>query len=112
MKSMFSELTFNIMMRMVAGKRYYGDEVSDMEEARKFRKIMKEAFTYGGAANPGDFLPVLNWFGNEGGGGYMEHLESSLECINRVLLPPFCIRQKRNNSSGGGYMEYLESSLE
>ncbi|KAJ0097266.1 hypothetical protein Patl1_28597 [Pistacia atlantica] len=61
LKTMFSELTFNIMMRMVAGKRYYGDEVEDEEEARRFRKIVKEATTYGGVSNPGDFLPILNW---------------------------------------------------
>ena len=61
LKTMFSELTFNIIMRMVAGKRYYGDDVEDEEEARRFRRIMKEAASYGGASNPGDFLPILNW---------------------------------------------------
>lgn len=61
LKTMFSELTFNIMMRMVAGKRYYGDEVEDEEEARRFRKIVKEAVSYAGVSNPGDFLPILNW---------------------------------------------------
>jgi isoflavone 2'-hydroxylase len=42
LKSMFSELTFNIIMRMVAGKRYYGygEDVKDEEEARQFRVIM------------------------------------------------------------------------
>ncbi|XP_044469271.1 cytochrome P450 81Q32-like [Mangifera indica] len=61
LKTMFSELTFNIMMRMVAGKRYYGDEVEDEEEARGFRKTVKEAVSYAGVSNPGDFLPILNW---------------------------------------------------
>lgn len=66
MKSMLSELTFNIIMRMVAGKRYYGDEVSDEEEARRFRELMKEVVASGGASNPGDFLPILNWIGSDG----------------------------------------------
>uniref|UniRef100_A0A2K1ZPI2 Cytochrome P450 n=2 Tax=Populus trichocarpa TaxID=3694 RepID=A0A2K1ZPI2_POPTR len=61
LKSMFQELTFNIMMRMVAGKRYYVDDVTDEEEARQFREIMTEAVTFAGASNPGDFLPILNW---------------------------------------------------
>ncbi|PON49939.1 Cytochrome P [Parasponia andersonii] len=60
---MLSELTFNIIMRMVAGKRYYGDDVTDEEEARQFREILKEIFENGGAGNPGDFLPILNWIG-------------------------------------------------
>jgi hypothetical protein len=61
LKSMFQELTFNIMMRMAAGKRYYVDDVTDEEEARQFREIMTEAVTFAGASNPGDFLPILNW---------------------------------------------------
>ncbi|GMN34487.1 hypothetical protein TIFTF001_004710 [Ficus carica] len=66
LKSMLSEMTFNIIMRMVAGKRYYGDDVTDEEEALKFRKIMTEAVAYAGVQNPGDFFPILNWFGKEG----------------------------------------------
>ncbi|KAJ6366802.1 hypothetical protein OIU77_003225 [Salix suchowensis] len=61
LKPLFQELTFNIMMRMVAGKRYYGDGVTDEEEAQRFREIMREAVSFGGASNPGDFLPILNW---------------------------------------------------
>ncbi|EXB59545.1 Cytochrome P450 81D1 [Morus notabilis] len=66
LKSMFSELTFNIIMRMVAGKRYYGEGVTDEEEAVEFRKIVKEAAASAGVANPGDFFPILNWFGKDG----------------------------------------------
>ncbi|GMN34492.1 hypothetical protein TIFTF001_004708 [Ficus carica] len=61
LKSLFQDLTFNIIMRMVAGKRYYGDDVEDEDEARQFKEIMKEVFEKGGAANPADFLPILNW---------------------------------------------------
>ncbi|TQE12151.1 hypothetical protein C1H46_002221 [Malus baccata] len=66
LKSMFHELTFNTIMRMVAGKRYYGEDVSvEKEQARQFREIMKEAFAQSGAANPADFLPILNWVGSD-----------------------------------------------
>ncbi|XP_050206490.1 cytochrome P450 81Q32-like [Mercurialis annua] len=61
LKSKFQELTFNIIIRMIAGKRYYGDDVSDKEEAEQFRQILKETASYGGVTNPGDFLPILNW---------------------------------------------------
>ena len=69
LKSMLSEMTFNMIMRMVAGKRYYGDEVSDEGEARRFRSIMKEAIASAGVANAADFLPLLKRFGG-GGEGY------------------------------------------
>ena len=61
LKSMFTELAFNIIMRMVVGKRYYGEDVKDEEEARKFRGIMKELAGFAGASNPQEFVPLLRW---------------------------------------------------
>ncbi|XP_062102611.1 cytochrome P450 81Q32-like [Humulus lupulus] len=61
LRSKLTELTFNIIMRMMAGKRYYGDDVTDEEEARKFLENMREVFDNAGAENPADFLPLLNW---------------------------------------------------
>ncbi|CAI0429030.1 unnamed protein product [Linum tenue] len=57
MKSAFQELTFDTMMRMVAGKRFYGDD----DEARGFREVIKEVVARGGATNRPDFGAVLRW---------------------------------------------------
>ncbi|KAF2290802.1 hypothetical protein GH714_015521 [Hevea brasiliensis] len=68
LKPMLMELTFNIIMRMVAGKRYNGEEVTgkDKAEAKQFREMMKEIFEYAGASYLGDFLPFLQWFDYQG----------------------------------------------
>ncbi|PSS30718.1 Cytochrome P450 81E8 like [Actinidia chinensis var. chinensis] len=66
LKSKFSELTFNIVMRMIAGKRYYGDDLVECEEAKEFREVVSEAFKVGGLSNPYDFLPVLRWIDFKG----------------------------------------------
>ncbi|XP_059453644.1 cytochrome P450 81Q32-like [Corylus avellana] len=66
MKSTFFELTLNVLMRMIAGKRYYGEKVGELEEARKFKKIVTESFELSGATNIGDFLPVFKWVGARG----------------------------------------------
>jgi isoflavone 2'-hydroxylase len=60
-KSMFSELTFNIIMRMVVGKCYYGygEKVNNEEEAKQFRKMMLEIVESAGASNPGEFVPIF-----------------------------------------------------
>lgn len=58
MKSAFFELMLNVMMQMIAGKRYYGENVG---EARKFRETAAESFRIGGATNIGEFLPFLRW---------------------------------------------------
>lgn len=66
LKSAFSELTFNVMMRITAGKRYYGKDVGDAEEAKAFQEMIEEVFKYAATAYPGDFLPVLRWIDCQG----------------------------------------------
>ncbi|KAE8704874.1 putative Cytochrome P450, family 81, subfamily D, polypeptide 5 [Hibiscus syriacus] len=62
LKSMFSELTFNIITRMIAGKQYFGDDVAqNSEEGRRFREMIKELFELSVSSYPGDFLPILQW---------------------------------------------------
>ncbi|KAL4607285.1 hypothetical protein ACB092_09G162200 [Castanea dentata] len=63
LKSLLSELTFNIIMRMVAGKRYYGygEAVKGEKEARQFREIMKEIVAIARKPGPGQFVPMLRW---------------------------------------------------
>ncbi|XP_042483822.1 cytochrome P450 81Q32-like [Macadamia integrifolia] len=66
MKFMFFELTLNNMMMMIAGKRYYGDNVEDLNKARQFQELVEEIFGAGGASNIEDFLPFLKWVGFNG----------------------------------------------
>ncbi|XP_010548439.1 PREDICTED: cytochrome P450 81D1 [Tarenaya hassleriana] len=56
-------LTLNVITRMVAGKRYYGEEdAGDVQKAAEFRELVGEAYEFAGATNPADFLPALRWF--------------------------------------------------
>lgn len=57
------ELTFNNIMRMVAGKRYYGEAAEDDEEAKRFRDLTKAALELTSASNPGEIFPMLRWIG-------------------------------------------------
>ncbi|KAL3646352.1 hypothetical protein CASFOL_011532 [Castilleja foliolosa] len=51
---------------MVAGKRYFGDERDNDEEAKQFRGLIEEVFKYGGVSNPADFFPFLRWIDYKG----------------------------------------------
>ncbi|PKI41259.1 cytochrome P450 81E8-like [Punica granatum] len=66
LRSKLTELAFNIMMRMVVGKRYFGDDVLDDEKSKEFRYIVKEVVTNSGATNHAEFLPILRWMGYGG----------------------------------------------
>ncbi|KAH0995833.1 hypothetical protein GBA52_019697 [Prunus armeniaca] len=109
LKSMFNELTFNIIMTMVAGKRYYGEDVSvDKEEAKQFRQIMSDAFSYGGAANPADFLPILNWVGS---GGYEKKVKTLAKRTDE-FLQALIDEHKSKGKNGTTMIDHLLSLQE
>ncbi|XP_010906299.1 cytochrome P450 81Q32 [Elaeis guineensis] len=67
MKSRFSELTCNVAMQMIAGRRYYGAEATVVaEEGWRFRRIIREAFVVSGSSSLEDFLPWVRWAGWNG----------------------------------------------
>ena len=54
------DLIFNIIMKMIAGKRYYGNSKDVLDEgARQFQAIMREVSELLSNSNLNDFLPVL-----------------------------------------------------
>ncbi|VVA17237.1 PREDICTED: cytochrome P450 [Prunus dulcis] len=109
LKSMFNELTFNIIMTMVAGKRYYGDDMSvDKEEAKQFRQIMSDAFLYGSAANPADFLPILNWVGR---GGYEKKVKTLAKRTD-AFLQGLIDEHRRKGKNGTTMIDHLLSLQE
>ncbi|XP_031267237.1 cytochrome P450 81Q32-like [Pistacia vera] len=59
LRTMFFELTLNVMMRMIAGKRYYGDNIADLEESKRFKEIHRETFKLAGTPCIGDYLPLF-----------------------------------------------------
>ncbi|XP_010548438.1 PREDICTED: cytochrome P450 81D11-like [Tarenaya hassleriana] len=61
MKSMFMDLTFNNIIRMMTGKRYYGGGVEDNDEAEHVRQLVAEVVGSAGAGNAADYLPVMRW---------------------------------------------------
>lgn len=66
-KLVLYELTLNVMMRMISGKRYFGGDIPEVEtEGKRFREILDETLLLAGAANVGDYLPFLRWFGVNG----------------------------------------------
>lgn len=59
LRTSFFELTLNMMMRMIAEKRYYGENVEDVKEAKRFRELHTKIFKLSGSTPIGDFLPWL-----------------------------------------------------
>ncbi|XP_023513121.1 cytochrome P450 81D11-like [Cucurbita pepo subsp. pepo] len=57
-ETMFLDLMYNVIMRMVAGNKPYEH---DKGRSREFRELVTKIMAVGGTTNPGDFIPILNW---------------------------------------------------
>ncbi|XP_065875771.1 cytochrome P450 81Q32-like [Euphorbia lathyris] len=109
-KSKFQNLTYNIMVRMISGKSYYGDEISNEKEAEYFRALLKEAVSHGGTSNPRDLLPFLNWID---GGRYEKkviNLAERLDDVYQRLIDE--IRNKDGNLESRNTMIHHLLSLQ
>ncbi|WRX31432.1 Cytochrome P450 - like 10 [Theobroma cacao] len=95
MRSAFFELMLNVIMRMIAGKRYYSDSVEEVEEARTFHEMVRETFHLVDATTMADFLPVLNWFQN-----YEKRMIALQE--KRDIIMQELIEESRNKMSNDG----------
>ncbi|KAF8114465.1 hypothetical protein N665_0037s0041, partial [Sinapis alba] len=62
MKPMLMDLTFNNIMRMMTGKRYYGEETTDEEEAKRVRKLVADVGANTSSGNAVDYVPILRLF--------------------------------------------------
>lgn len=61
-----AELTFNMLSMTLAGKRCYGENAADDEEARKTKLLIKEMLVNTVRSNLGDYLPFLRWIDYKG----------------------------------------------
>ncbi|GFP96688.1 cytochrome p450 81d11 [Phtheirospermum japonicum] len=86
LRSLLSEMTFNNIMRMVAGKRYFGNEKDNDEEAKHFRELIQEVFKYGGVSNPADFFPLLRWIDYKGFEKNLARLSGQMDAFLQRLI--------------------------
>ncbi|KAK1299630.1 Isoflavone 2'-hydroxylase [Acorus calamus] len=99
LKSVLFGLSLNVLLRMVAGKRFYGEgAVKDSEEARRFREIVEETFLLSGSTNLGDFLPILRVVDFQG----MEKRLIGLQKKRDAFLQGLVDEHRRMLSTDGG----------
>ncbi|KAL0656995.1 hypothetical protein Bca4012_077579 [Brassica carinata] len=86
LRPLLSGFTLNVIMRMVAGKRYYGE---DNAEAKAVSELISETFELGGFTYVGDFLPILKLFDFDGYVKKSKKLGSKLEKFLQELVMLF-----------------------
>ncbi|KAI7755999.1 hypothetical protein M8C21_027551 [Ambrosia artemisiifolia] len=103
MKSMFFELMLNVMMMMIAGKRYYGDSVEEVEEAGRFKEIVMDTFVLMETTNVSDYLPWWKWVGGRELEKKMVALRGKRDGFMQGLLDDH--KRKLKVAADGGHVE-------
>ncbi|GLJ19652.1 hypothetical protein SUGI_0355940 [Cryptomeria japonica] len=95
MKSSLSDLTFSIIMRMVASKRFSPDlGLEDFKGARQFKEMTKEGSSLAGKLDIGYYLPFLKWMDLNGIVCAMKNLRKKRDVFMEKLLHDH--REKRS----------------
>nr|AYM55637.1 cytochrome p450 [Croton stellatopilosus] len=96
LKNWFDDMTFNVIVRVVAGKRHTGS--SDDDGARRCQKAISQFFHLMGIFVVSDAFPFLRWFDLEGHKKAMKKTAKDLDDVLGGWLTEH--RQKRASISG------------
>lgn len=101
-RPMVYDLIFNVIMRMLTGKRYMGDYLP------QYMETMSEFFENAQTSNPEDFLPFLQWIDYRGLKKMMIQLGAKLNNFYHGLLQE--TRQDDNRNCIIGHLLSLQQS--
>ncbi|XP_020205832.1 isoflavone 2'-hydroxylase [Cajanus cajan] len=105
LSSLFHDMSYNNMMRMLAGKRYYGNEteMKDVKEAKEFRETVEELLHLIGVSNKAEHLPFLRWFD-------FQNVVKRLKNISKrfdTLLDGFVLEQRSKKQRENTMIDHL-----
>ncbi|KAF5792265.1 putative oxidoreductase [Helianthus annuus] len=84
LRPIFHHITFNILIRLISGERYFGRELEEKRE--QFHEIVKEMFKVGDLLNMEDHLPILRWLGMNGLERKMTKLQEKRNAYFQALI--------------------------
>lgn len=94
---------------MVAGKRFFGREAGDLEEAKNFREIVHEIFELSGASNLADFMPIVRLVDYQSFEKRMKAIEKKVDIFMQSLIDER--RSNENFSDEKGKTKTLVDSM-
>ncbi|KAG6493681.1 cytochrome P450 81Q32-like [Zingiber officinale] len=93
------QFSMNLVMREIAGKRYYGEDKAGTvsAEAKRFQAVVEERLALGGASNIGDFVPLLRWLDLKGMKRRMMRFHTNRDELLQELVDE--VRNKNSNEN-------------
>ncbi|KAG0451488.1 hypothetical protein HPP92_026395, partial [Vanilla planifolia] len=95
LRQMLFGVAFNVIMRMMVGKRYYGEDEED-GVAWRFMDLVADLLTVAGVSNVGDFLPApVGWLALLGIRRKLKKLQSYRDAFMQAIVEEHRIRKAR-----------------
>lgn len=106
------ELTLNMVVRMVAGKRYFGVSANcDDDEARRCQKAINQFFHLIGIFVVSDALPFLRWFDVQGHEKAMKKTAKELDAILEGWLQEHRKHRVNGEVKADGDQDFIDVML-
>ncbi|KAF8406252.1 hypothetical protein HHK36_008337 [Tetracentron sinense] len=99
LRSMLFQLTFNIMVGMVVGKRCFVEVATDVEMGLQLLKILKEMSMPSILTSSCDFFPILRLVGFQGVEKNMVSLKRKRDAFLQDLIDSECQRRQTESST-------------
>ena len=111
MNKWLEELPFNVVLRMVAGKRYFVNGVHANEEARHVIAGFRQFVHLLEARVPSDVLPFLEWVDLDGYLKSMKHVAELLDTSVQGWVEEHVMKLKSDPSSRQDFIDVMLSIL-
>ncbi|XP_023892234.1 xanthotoxin 5-hydroxylase CYP82C4 [Quercus suber] len=112
LKHWLEELTLNVVVRMVAGKRYFGSSAaSDSGEARRCQKAINQFFHLIGIFVVSDALPFMGWLDLQGHEKAMKKTAKELDSILGGWLEEHRQRRVSGEVKANGEQDFIDVML-
>ncbi|XP_019172795.1 PREDICTED: cytochrome P450 CYP82D47-like [Ipomoea nil] len=110
MKKWFGDLTFNVFLRMVVGKRYFGTAAAgDESRGRRCQRVLRDFFHLLGVFVPADALPFLGWLDIGGHEKAMKEVAEEMDSLVDEWLQEH--RWKKEAVADGGDEDFIDAML-
>ncbi|KAK7270988.1 hypothetical protein RJT34_26550 [Clitoria ternatea] len=112
MKQWFKELALNMGLRVLVGKRYFGETaVVEEEEAKRWLKALREYMRLMGVFTVADAIPYLRWLDIGGHEKAMKENFKELDCVVSEWLHEHRKKRALNDGKGKSDEDFIDVML-
>nr|GLL48310.1 cytochrome P450 CYP82D47-like [Ipomoea trifida] len=113
MKKWFGDLTFNVLIRMVVGKRCFGTlAVGDEKEGRRCQKVIGDFVKFLVTFVPADALPFLGWLDIGGYEKAMKGVAKEMDSLAEEWLQEHRLKKEGMGGKEEDFMDAMLSRIE